>query len=179
MKVEELENELSAMRQRLAELEAEAADQANAGQQLRRDWRQAAIAADLDGDEEAAATADELSRRLLNASLSDERRSFAIDALKGRIASMEAEVERQRANVPVEFLRRVPASQQTFGGLRRALKIPAGGWEPVSPDRVKYEVARQYPDAINGIFRSLKAGAVVPLRNGQWEVKAVAQDESP
>jgi len=170
--IERIESELANLRERLAVLEAADADASSIGQQLRNDWRAASIRADVDGDEAAEAEAAELSQRLINASLADERRKFSITELRSRIASAEAELQRAHAAQPAKFYRREPESQQGFGGLRRALKIPPSPWVPVSEDRVIYELRREFPDAVSGIYRSLKAGAIVPVRQGQWEIRA-------
>jgi len=170
--IAEIEQQLAELRAKLAELEVADSDASSVGQQLRNEWRAASLAADLDDDPAAAELADELQRRMQNAELADERRRNAITELRSRISSKEAALQRAEATQEFTYYRRTPSGAVTFGGIRRALKIPASGWEKVSRDRIVYELRRAYPDAAGGMLRSMHNGSVVLLHDGLWECKA-------
>lgn len=169
------EQELRAEIERLqAELEAVEQKQAGAAAEYRKArnaWRLAVPAAEIDGDQEAAAKVAVLQAFMAESDFADQRSELVASELKRRIKQAEGELERWLLREkPMKYFRRTPETSGAIGPLTNwamalAGKMPvrnsAGAWQQISEDRLRYELQRDLPISLSEVWRLLRSGEIV------------------
>jgi len=176
-KIEELEKEIEQMQQQLAALVSATDETSSKGQALRNEWMRLAVAADVDGDENAAQRAAVLETEMMRSEFADQRRQLAIAALQNRIQSKRGEILRAKETRPCTFERRragVPVGQLTRWARGLPEVLGGGGWEPVTEDRVRYELSRCFGSDGAAVMRQLREGGTA--KTWDFEIRATVQE---